>query len=108
MYNSYVGVAYRGSTRYPAAENIAVVPDGEGYAGDLHHVVLGTGVVRLACYKVYPELWVDGTTVDCLLNGSGEFEGHRWEVEGDDDAVKVRFTEPDGTVWEATVEVVVP
>lgn len=106
MYSSYSGVAYRGSVRYPAAENVAVVPGADGYSGDLHHVVLGTGAVRLACYKVYPELWVDGATVDCLLNGSGSFEGYNWEVEGDDDAVKVQFTEPDGTVWEATVEVV--
>lgn len=106
MYSSYSGVAYRGSVRYQAAENIAVVPGADGYPGEPHHVVLGAGAVRLACYKVYPELWVDGSTVDCLLNGSGEFEGHRWEVDGDDDAVKVRFTEPDGTVWEATVEVV--
>lgn len=106
MYNSYVGVAYRGSARYPAAENVAVVPGDDGYPGEIHHVVLGTGTVRLACYKVYPELWVDGATIDCLLNGPGSFEGYSWEIEGDDDAVKVRFTEPDGTVWEATVEVV--
>lgn len=102
MYSKYRGVAYRQSLRHTAAENIAVTPGADGYPGEIHHVVLGIGSVRLACYKVFAELWVDGETIDCLQNGAGGFEGYAWEIDGDDNVVKVRFVEPDGTVWEAT------
>lgn len=121
-YSNWGAWVYRNDEHDPGGEDASITPKPAGEPNyGVYHAVLGSGQVRLCGYKCYPQIVVNGETLDSRAfrhardidddedwsdyrAWSGEVDEHLFAVEpvGDNDnMIDMLLIEPDGTRWTA-------